>query len=371
MALVLAVAAPATLAADPLTITTPYPAVVVAPGSHVAFNVSVTTATAQRVELSLAGAPATWKPSLHGGGFVIAAVHTDGSEAASVRVDLDVPADATGTTRMTLTGTAGTDSAELVLEVRVDAEATGDVTLVTDFPSLEGPSSQTFNFNLTLSNETAQDLTFSVNAQGPTGWTVQANLTGQAQAASAIIKAGSSSGVTVSAEPPDGAAAGTYDIAVVAVAGDRTISGALQVNVTGSYNLAVSTGDGRLNGRGAAGAAAPLVVSVTNSGTAAVTNVTMTSTAPTGWDVTFDTPTIASIGANQTVTVNATVKPSGDAIAGDYNLTITAAGDQSTRDSMEVRFTVETSLLWGVIGAALIVAVAAGVWWVFQRYGRR
>ena len=65
------------------------------------------------------------------------------------------------------------------------------------------------------------------------------------------------------------------------------------------------------------------------------------------------------------------MKPSGDAIAGDYNLTITATGDQSTRDSMDVRFTVETSLLWGVIGVALIVAVAAGVWWVFQRYGRR
>jgi uncharacterized membrane protein len=69
--------------------------------------------------------------------------------------------------------------------------------------------------------------------------------------------------------------------------------------------------------------------------------------------------------------VNAQVKPSGDAIAGDYTITITATGDQSTRDSMEIRYTVETNLLWGVIGVALIVAVAGGVWWVFQRYGRR
>jgi len=371
--LALGVAAPATLAADPLTITTPYPAVVVAPGSHVAFNVEVSTDTSQRVALDLTGAPEAWNASLHGGGFVIDAVETNGTDAASVRVDVDVPADATGTTRMVLKGTAGTLSVELPLQVRVEANATGDLTLTTDFPSLRGPSSQTFNFNLTLKNDTAEDLTFSVNAQAPTGWTVTANLTGQSQAASAIVKAGSTSGVTVSAIPPTGAAAGTYDIQVVAVAGERNITGALQVEVTGSYDLTVSTSDGRLNGRGAAGSTSPLVVTLENQGTAAITNVKLTATAPTGWEVTFDPDTIASLeaGATEPTTVNAQVKPSGDAIAGDYTITVTATGDQSTRDTMEIRYTVETNLLWGVIGVALIVAVAGGVWWVFQRYGRR
>ncbi|HSO28812.1 MAG TPA: hypothetical protein VLS28_02845, partial [Candidatus Sulfomarinibacteraceae bacterium] len=105
--LALGVAAPAVLAADPLTITTPYPAVAVAPGSNVTFNVSVKTSEPQRVALSLRGAPASWAASIHGGGFVIDAVQTDGAEAASVRVDVDVPQDATGTARMVLTGTAG------------------------------------------------------------------------------------------------------------------------------------------------------------------------------------------------------------------------------------------------------------------------
>jgi len=370
--LALGIAAPAAIAAsDTLTITTPYPAVVVAPGAKVTFNVSVSTPTPQRVALDLAGVPAAWKANLYGGGYVIDAVQTNGTDPASVRVDVTVPATATGTTRMVLTGTAGSTSAQLPLEIRAEANATGAVTLVTDFPSLRGPSSQKFNFNLTLRNDTAEDLTFSVNAQGPEGWTIQANLTGQSQAASAVIKAGSTSGVTVSAEPPAGAAAGTYDIQVVAVAGERNISGALQVQITGSYNLSVSTPDGRLNGRGAAGSASPLTITVTNSGTAAITNVKLTASAPTGWDVTFDQPTIASLDPAKPVTVNAQVKPSGDAIAGDYNITVTAAGDQSTRASMDIRYTVETSLLWGVIGGALIIAVAAGIWWVFQRYGRR
>lgn len=372
-ALALGVAVPAALAADPLTITTPYPAVTVAPGANVTFNVSVTTSTPQRVALSLTGAPTSWKASLHGGGYVIDAVQTDGSEAASVRVDVEVPADATGTARMVLTGTgtAGSDVVQLPLEVKVEASATGDLTLVTDFPSLRGPSSQTFNFNLTLKNSKAEDLTFSVNAQGPAGWTVEATLTGQSQAASAIVKAGSTSGVTVKVQPPAGTPAGTYDIQVVAVAGEQSINGSLQVEVTGSYDLAIATADGRLNGHGAAGSASPLAVAVTNSGTAAITNVKLTASAPSGWDVTFEQDTIASLEPGVPVTVNAQVKPSGDSIAGDYNITVTATGDQSTRDSMEIRYTVETSVLWGVIGAALIIAVAAGIWWVFQRFGRR
>ena len=371
-ALALAVTAPTTLAQD-LTITTPYPAVVVSPGSSVSFDIEVKTSTPERVELELSGAPEAWNASLHGGGFVIDAVETNGTDPATVRVDLDVPADATGTTRMTLRGTIGSEVVELPLQVRVEADATGDLTLTTDFPSLRGPSSQTFNFNLTLRNDTAEDLTFSVNAQAPTGWTVTANLTGQSQAASAIVQAGSTSGVTVSATPPSAAAAGTYDIEVVAVAGERNITGALQVEVTGSYDLTVSTSDGRLNGRGAAGSASPLVVTLENRGTAAITNVKLTASAPTGWEVSFDPDTIASLeaGATAPTTVNAQVKPSGDAIAGDYTITVTATGDQSTRDTMEIRYTVETNLLWGVIGVALIVAVAGGVWWVFQRYGRR
>ena len=84
-----------------------------------------------------------------------------------------------------------------------------------------------------------------------------------------------------------------------------------------------------------------------------------------------DQPTIATIAAKQSVTVNAQIKPSGDAIAGDYTVTLSASGDSSANDSIQIRYTVETSIIWGVVGVALIIAVGAGVWWVFQRYGRR
>ena len=36
-----------------------------------------------------------------------------------------------------------------------------------------------------------------------------------------------------------------------------------------------------------------------------------------------------------------------------------------------IRVTVETSLLWGIVGVALIILVIVGLGYVFRRYGRR
>jgi uncharacterized repeat protein (TIGR01451 family) len=362
---------PSALAATGLTVTTPYPAVVVAPGTHVSFNVDVTTTSPERVGLALSGVPDGWTTAIHGGGFVIDAVQTNGTDAASVRVDVTVPTTATGTTRMVLTASAAGETRPLPLEIRVDSAAAGDVTLTTDFPSLRGPASQTFNFNLTLSNQTAEDLTFAVNATGPEGWTVTATLTGQSQAASAVVKAGSTSGVTVSASAPAGVAAGTYPIQVVATAGAQQIPGTLQVEVTGSYAMTLTTPDQRLNGHGEAGQSTDLALTLTNTGTAPVTNVKLTATPPTGWKVTFEPDTVASLDANATQSITAHIVPSGDALAGDYPVTLKAAGDQSTGSSVDIRFTVETSLMWAAFGIGLIVVVVLGLGWVFRRYGRR
>ena len=71
-----------------------------------------------------------------------------------------------------------------------------------------------------------------------------------------------------------------------------------------------------------------------------------------------------------TQNVTAIIQPSGEAIAGDYVVTIDAQ-NESANASQSLRVTVETSLLWGVIGVALILVVLAGLWFVFQRYGRR
>src|SRR5206468_341203 len=108
--------APATLAADPIALTTPYPAVAVAPGAKVTFNLSVKTPTSARVGLSLSTIPTGWTAVLRGGGFVVDGVQTNGTDAAEVVLDVSVPADAAAETqRITVTGTGAGSTTTLPL----------------------------------------------------------------------------------------------------------------------------------------------------------------------------------------------------------------------------------------------------------------
>jgi uncharacterized membrane protein len=143
----------------------------------------------------------------------------------------------------------------------------------------------------------------------------------------------------------------------------------LKVTITGSYSLAMSTPSGVLSMNGSAGTATDLTLTLTNSGTADIPGVAMTSSAPTGWVVTFD-PTPVDVPAGQTVQVVAHVTPSSDAITGDYVATMTGTSSLATAKT-DIRVTVQTSSLWGVIGIGLIAIILIGLWLVFRRFGRR
>jgi uncharacterized membrane protein len=362
--------APATFGADAIQLTTPYPAVAVAPGAKVSFDLSVKTAAAERVNLSLDKVPNGWTAVMRGGGFVVDGVQTNGTDAANVTLEITVPPDAAaGTQGVTVKATGAGTTTTLDLDIRVTPSAAGDVTLTAQFPELKGVSTTNFSFSLSLTNDTSDDLTFSMVAAGPDGWTVTAAVASQAQAATAVVKAGQTSAMTVTAKAPSDAVAGTYPITVDATSGDKTAHADLSVQITGSYSLAMTTSDGRLNAGGSAGGTTDLGLVITNSGTADVEGLEMSANTPSGWTVTFE-PTTVSVPAGDKANVTAHIKPSSDAIAGDYvvNLRSTSTAASATAD---IRVTVETSLLWGAVGVALIAIVLLGLWWTFRRFGRR
>lgn len=361
--------APSTYAAG-LTLTTPYPSVVVSPGTQVTFELSVETTNSTRVNLSLSGAPASWKASLYGGGFVVGAVQTNGSDPTTVRLDVDVPDDATGSAQITVTANDGSSTVTLPLDIRIEANAGGEVTVKPDYTALRGSSNQSFTFNLNVSNQTPEDLSYTATGEGPVGWTVDVTLTGQAQAVSGTVKANGASNAAVKVTPADNADAGTYPIAVVATVGGQAYPVQLSVEVTGSYSMIVTTPTTVLSASGNAGSVMEQQFSIQNTGTAAINNVVMTGSLPTNWKVEFDPGTTASIAAGEKVTVTAKITPASDAIAGDYDLTFTARGDEAN-DQVDIRFTVATSIIGAIVGGFLILAAVGGLWWVFRRYGRR
>src|SRR6185369_14835300 len=107
-----------------------------------------------------------------------------------------------------------------------------------------------------------------VSAQGPDGWTVDAKLTAESQAASAIVKAGSSSGVTVTANPPSDVVAGAYPITVTATAGTKQVEQALEVDVSGSYTMTMTTPNSVLIASGSVGGVTEQQFVITNTGSA-------------------------------------------------------------------------------------------------------
>jgi len=175
----------------------------------------------------------------------------------------------------------------------------------------------------------------------------------------------------VTAKAPSGAAAGKYPITVTATSGSTKVVTNLEVDVTGSYSMTLATPNQVLSTHGSAGSEIDQQLTITNTGTAPLANVSITSTPPSGWTVTFSpAPPFSSIAPNQSQTVTAKIVPSSDAIAGDYSITFNASNDQANA-SQDLRVTVETSILFGLIGVAAIIAVLAVLWFVFQRYGRR
>jgi len=358
-----------------LALSTPFPAVAVEPGKSVSFDLVVSSTNQRRVNLSVPQVPTGWTATLRGGGFVVDAVEAGPGTKPAVTLSVDVPKDAAeGTVRVVVRAVSGSASDELPLDLRVTSAAGGSVSMTTDNPALRDNAGATFPFTVQLKNDTPQELTFSLNAEGPqgsAGWDITAHPAGQNQAASVVVGAGSSQNVDVSVKPPDDVAAGTYPVTVQAVSGDQTASIDLQVEIVGQEKLQLTTPDQRLSTNATAGARKDVQLVVANQGTAPLANVALSGTGPTGWDIAFDKATIAEIPPQKTETVTAHLTPSGSAIAGDYQVTFTARTADSVTQSIQMRVTVDTSLSWGLVGIGLIGLTVVGLGWVFQRYGRR
>ena len=347
-------------AADAITLTTPYPAIAVAPGATPSFDISVKTATPGRVDLLVGTVPDGWTALLHGGGYTIDSVESpDGTPGDQVTLNVTVPADAAGgTQRIDVKGTtAGGASATLTVELRVSPNAAGDVTLTTDFAAPQGRVERDVHVHADAHQRHARrppiqrvgDWSGRLDRHGPDGL---AGAGGQRCRQGRQHEPGHRHGQALERRrrrrlPDRGRRHEREPV------GARTTS---RSTITGSYSLTLSTTDRRLNTNATAGSTTDLTLVVANNGTADVAGAAMSATAPSGWTVKFD-PATADVPAGQQVQVVAHVTPSADAIAGDYVTTFKATAAEANA-STDIRVTIETSVLWGAIGIGLIVARA-------------
>jgi uncharacterized membrane protein len=244
------------------------------------------------------------------------------------------------------------------------------VTLVPDFPGLRGPSDGEFSFTVTVRNDTSSDVELELVGQGPSGWLVTAEPAGQSRASAISVGSGQSSTVKLTAKPPVGAEAGLYDVGMTATGPGVDASLGVKVELVGDVSLELTTPDQRLNADLTKGEPTELALLVVNTGSAPVQGVSLTSTAPSGWDVTLTPELVEQIGPGESAAVTASITTSSEALAGDYDLTFQATAEQAN-DSLQIRSTVTPSAAWGLVGVGLIALTLSGLALVFRKFGRR
>lgn len=357
--------------AGAFSLTTDYPSIRVGAGEKAELSLKVTSDRVERVSLTIVESPPGWRARLTGGGFEIGAVYTNPSSPPSVSLEVNVPADAgQGRYRVLVRGQSDRQTIDLPVEFEVAENVAGAFSLRADFTRLRGAATDTFTFNLTLESNSPRQATFSLEAAGPRGWDVSARPTTQQQATTVTVQPGSTASVEVRVDPPDDAKAGTYPIVVRATGPGTTLQAQLTVEIVGTYQLEFATANERLNARGSPGRTSSVSLVVRNTGSAPLQGVTFSATPPSGWDVEFRPSRLDVVPAGESRTVVARIRPTGDAVAGDYAVTLTASGGGKT-DTIDLRFAVKTSGWWGLVGLLIIAAAVGALLYVFRRFGHR
>ncbi len=361
-----------------ISLSSSYTSVVIESGKDISLDVVVANEgeKSEEIELSISG-PGDWDVEFQdwSGKMGIRRVYILPEESTSIRLQIGSTAEvAAGDYAFVLKAATRDGLVESTLEllIRVEERAiSGGAKLESDYPVLPGPSGSSFEFKVDLTNETDEDLLFNLLAGVPQGWEVFLRPAyEQKQIASIGLQAGEKKGLEVELSAPERAAPGEYPVMFEASAGDIRADIELKVIITGSYELSMGTSTGLLNTRVTAGEGKHVSLLMANTGSAELKDITFISSKPEGWVVGFDPDKVDSLPAGGVKEVAVEIEPSSKAIAGDYEVGLTATAFGAS-DRIELRVTVATSPLWGWVGVIIVVVVIAALAIIFTRLGRR
>lgn len=358
-----------------LFLLTDYPSQTVRAGEITTIRVKMQNSglAPEPMALTLSGVPAGWKIDILGGGQAVASAMPGQNESVSLQLRVEVPKDAKPGSQQVVLSAKGArlQTTELPLTLTVGTEAPAKLSLKSRLPSLRGTPRSSFEYTVTVGNDSGKDLTVALSAQGPANF--QTTFTegfGSNEISSIPVEAGQTKDIKVKVTPPRDVKAGDYPVLVKVAAEGATADLRVTLQISGQGRLALSTKDGRLSGEAEIGKASTYTLVLNNDGTAAVDEIEMSGTVPTSWKVEFNPKTIATLAPNEKKEVQVMVTPADKAIAGDYvaSFRATARGESSAAD---FRITVTTSTLWGLVGIGIIAVALLVLLGAVARFGRR
>lgn len=352
---------------------TKYAGIAVTPGESINYYVDIINSSnsIQTVSLQVVEQPEDWEVSLTAGGWSISqlSIKPQSEESFTMQIEVPLRVEKGRYTFMLRATDAAGGVSTLPITIEVTEQGTFKTELETEQPSMQGTADSKFEYKVTLRNRTADEQLYALSAAAPRGWSVQFEVSNQ-KVTSVKVDANATRDISVTIDPPEEIEAGTYTIPVTAQAGSFSAEEKLEVQITGTYKMELTTPTGRLSTDITAGREKMVELQLNNTGSTELIDIKLSQAAPVDWEVRFEPENISSLLPGESATAKAYIKASGKAIAGDYVVNIKAQTPEAS-DSADFRVTVETSALWGWIGVLIIALVVAGIYYLFRRYGRQ
>ncbi|MEX2035940.1 MAG: NEW3 domain-containing protein, partial [Xanthobacteraceae bacterium] len=259
----------------------------------------------------------------------------------------------------------------LPIAVSLAKDLPAKLSVKAQLPSLRGTAKSSFEYQLDVKNDSGRNLVVAFSAQAPQNFeTSFSEQYGSQELSSIPIEAGQSKTVKFKVRPPGTISAKRYPGTVTAAAEDTSADTVVALEITGQPKLSITGRDGVLSARAEAGKEASIPLVVNNTGTAAADEIELSSSAPSGWKITFEPKTVDRIAPGQNKEVQALVTPPEKAIAGDYAPTFMASS-RGESESQQFRVSVATSTMWGIAGAGIIAIALLIMVGAVARFGRR
>jgi uncharacterized membrane protein len=245
------------------------------------------------------------------------------------------------------------------------------VEIISSYPVLEGPTDVKFEFSLEVKNETSEDTTFNLIAEGPENWEIRFKPAYEDKYFSSLrIKGSQSQSMAVEVKPYVLAEPGQYPIKIKVSSSEARGETELMVVLTGTHKLEAGTATGLLSLSALRGEEANLSVYVKNAGSATLSNIRFLSFQPENWKIEFEPETLETLAPGDLKQVAVKVTPAEQALVGDYAVALSIEGGKEPKN-LELRVTVGASAAWGWVGIGIIILVVAGLVFLFIRLGRR
>ncbi len=347
---------------------TPYAKVVVPPGKTLRYSIEAKNngSSRQSVDLAVTGMPEGWTYDLKVDGWDVKRLTILPRSSKKISLEVNVPYRVKKGTYHFMVRAGGYS---LPLYVEVSKEGKYKTEFTTKQDNMQGSSKSSFIFNAQLKNITGETQRYSLQSSPPRGWRVIFK-PNYKQATSVEVEPNNTVNVSIEVKPPHEVKAGRYTIPVRAVAGNMSAELKLSVEITGTYELDLTTPTGLLSTRITAGSEKKVTLLVRNAGSAVLNDIRFRTSKPANWEVSFDPKSIPTLEAGKSSEVTATIRAYRKAVAGDYVVNITAYTPE-TSSKVAFRVTVRTPVLMGWLGLLIIFVALGSVYYLVRKYGRR